>query len=383
MEGKLFIVQGTGNDSVGLVGQITTPIARANGNILDLRQDVIHGLFTIYIVVDLSGSELNIDSLRDILRDISNKTGLALFVDRYIPVPRSSRIKNVLLVLLGRDRPGIISTVSEKLSSYNINIELSQMIARGNVFLMDLMIDIQNSSIPIRNIREQLGKTMGAIGIHTMFQTEDVFNKKKKIIIFDIFQSFMSSNTFHDIMANTDVKREGLVEIYDSDDIDSSMKNAAAKLEGFPVDAIHRILDSIEIAPGTVELIQTLKLMGYKIGLISSGFSVFTDVLKNKLDIDYAFGYSLVIDSDSKSFTGEIEADSYSFTERNTVHELVMEQENVIIEDIAILDDRDSNDTPGIQVIFNTSSILEFYNQSVITRESLTGILGTFGFPRF
>ncbi len=381
MEGKLFIIHGMGNDSVGLVGEITTPLARAKGNILDLRQDVIHGLFSINIVLDLSGSRLQFVDLREMLKDISENTGLTMSVDRYIPVPRSSRIRNVLLVLLGRDRPGIIATVAEKLSSYNINIELSEMIARGDVFLMDLMIDIRNSSIPIENIQKQLSETMKGIGIHTMFQAENVFNKKKKIILFDISRSFMTGKTVREIIDNTDITLEELKDLYVSDDIDGSMKRAARRLEGYPVDAVAGITCSVEIAPGTVELVQTLKMMGYRIGLMTSGFSLFSDAVRELAGIDYSYGYNLLIDSDSKTFTGDID-ESYAFTRREQSHQYIMETESVKEEDIAILDDIGMEDTPGFQLLLNPTIILDYYNKNIITRETLPGILGCFGFPR-
>ena len=54
MNSMLYIVYGIGADSVGLVGAITSPISQVKGNIVDMRQDVMHGLFTIYLVVDLA-----------------------------------------------------------------------------------------------------------------------------------------------------------------------------------------------------------------------------------------------------------------------------------------------------------------------------------------
>ena len=75
---RLYVVHGMGSGAVGLVGQITAPIARARGNILDLRQDVLHGLFTIYLVVDLSGSQLTAKKLQTLIDQIGQQTGAVL-----------------------------------------------------------------------------------------------------------------------------------------------------------------------------------------------------------------------------------------------------------------------------------------------------------------
>ncbi|HOW99768.1 MAG TPA: ACT domain-containing protein, partial [Deltaproteobacteria bacterium] len=88
MNRMLYIIYGIGADSVGLVGGITSPIAAVRGNIVDMRQDVLHGLFTIYLVVDLEGATIKLAEFTKLVEKISDDTGLTLFVDKYLPVPR-------------------------------------------------------------------------------------------------------------------------------------------------------------------------------------------------------------------------------------------------------------------------------------------------------
>ena len=85
---RLYVVYGKGTDSVGLVGSITAPISQAGGNIVDLRQDVLHGLFTIFLVVDLSENKVRIEDLTEMVQRINEDTGLELSVDNYNPKPR-------------------------------------------------------------------------------------------------------------------------------------------------------------------------------------------------------------------------------------------------------------------------------------------------------
>ena len=110
---RLYIIQGLGNDAVGLVGSITAPISKAGGNVVDLRQDVLHGLFTCYLVVDLSETELRLTELCEMVHKIAEDTGLRMTVEKYVPVPRNPDKKNLLVILLGYDRPGLIATASE------------------------------------------------------------------------------------------------------------------------------------------------------------------------------------------------------------------------------------------------------------------------------
>ncbi len=179
LEHSLYIIYGTGSDSVGLVGRITKEISKINGNIVDMRQDVMHGLFTIFLVTDFSNSGIGLEGLKKLVEKLSLDTNLNLILDKYYPVPRSSDKKNMLLVLIGSDKPGIIAAISESLSKYNINIEFSQNIARAGMFLMELLADISRCTLPVQNLKTELKKTMNSLNINTMFQTEDVFNKKR------------------------------------------------------------------------------------------------------------------------------------------------------------------------------------------------------------
>lgn len=384
MAPKLYIVHGIGNDAVGLVGTITTSIAQANGNIVDLRQDVMHGLFSIYLVVDLSASTLTVEAFQKVLRKISEETALKISMDKFTPIPRSAEKTAMLLVLVGKDRPGIIATVSKTLSVYNINIEFSQMIAREDIFLMDLLVDISQSALPFDNLKTVLREKMLALGIKTMFQTTDVFNKQKKIILFDIASSFIPAETLDEILGQAHIPRETIASAYSTEKVPSSLLAAAGRLEDLPVAVLNAVIETIGISPATVELMQTLKIMGYKIGLISTGFSLFADALRKKLDIAYSFGVDIPIDDDTQTIAGGLTAEEIRIPDRQGIIAQLKARESVAEEDITIIADRDMDTmgTPGFSLTFNMKIILDYLNQHVLSRETLIGLLGAFGIPR-
>jgi phosphoserine phosphatase len=383
MNTMLYIVYGIGNDSVGLVGAITTPISKAGGNIVDMRQDVLHGLFTIYLVVDLSKAAISVKEFRGLVDKISSETGLKLAIDKYTPILRGSGKKNLLLTLVGKDKPGIIATISAKLGTYNINIETSEVVARENIFLMDLLCDVSQSALPMDNLETTIRDIMQAIQINTMFQTEDVFNKKKKIILFDIAGSFIEPQTFEEIMHQAGIRKGELCRVGEDESDLSFMHTTAGFIENLPLKVIDTIIASIEVSQGTHELLQTLRIMGYKIGLISNGFNFFTNPISERLGIDYAFGYELPVDDDSQCIIGDLPAGLMHSLERTKIIASIMERENVDQENITVISDQDIDypTTPGIRLHFNMKVMLDLVNQHVLSRESLKGLLRSFGIP--
>ena len=384
MNSMLYIVYGIGTDSVGLVGAITSPIAQVKGNIVDMRQDVLHGLFTIYLVVDLAKATVSVKEFRGLVDKIASDTGLKLSIEKYTPVPRGLEKKNILVTLVGKDKAGIIAAITEKLGTYNINIEVSEVVARENIFLMDLMCDVSHSALPTDNLKAAIRDTMLSIQISSMFQAEDVFNKKKKIIMFDIAHSFMDSTTMREVMKQALIKPEALMRS-SSDETDLAYMHATASLlEGLPLSVIDTVMNATEISQGTQELLQTLKIMGYKIGLISGGFSFFTNALKKRLGIDYVYGFELPIDDDSQAVIGDLPAGLMQPVERAKIIAGIMKAERIDEEDITIISDRDIDypTTPGIRLIFNMKLMLDLVNQHALSKDSLTGLLRGFGIPR-
>ncbi|MEA3276271.1 MAG: ACT domain-containing protein [Pseudomonadota bacterium] len=382
MSEKLFIIFGTGPDAVGLVQQITTPIAGIRGNIIDLRQDVLHGLFTVFLVVDFEDSEASVAEIETLIGDIGERTGLDLRLDKYQPVARSAEKVNLLLILIGRDRPGIIAAVSDILRNYQVNVEFSQMIARESIFLMELMVDISRSVLPLENLESTLREHMTGLGIDTLFQSRDVFNKKKRVLLFDFEGSFMDGPTRGEILRQGGIAAHELQEIYPAANVRACLAAALSRLEGVPVRVIEKLAAAFQVTPGTAELIQTLKTMGYQVTVRSNALTLFTDVLRECLGIDHCYGVEAAVDEDAMTLIGEISAEQDALDPARIINDLV-EREGVTREDITIVTDNAFGESapPGIHIVFDVRMFLDFLNQHILSPESLTGALGAFGAP--
>lgn len=378
---RLFIVHGTGPDRVGLVGSITTPMARAGGNIVDLRQDVLHGLFTIFMVVDLSRTELRVAELTKMVKDIAEDTGLDLRVDTYTPVARQSRRTTMLLVLIGPDKPGIIASITETLAKYQINIELAQMVAREGIFLMELMVDLGHCTLPLSNTCDVLTSTMKPLGITTLFQTESVFNKKKRVVLFDIRASLIDSGAISEIARQTGIESR---QIRDTAGADTSacVASAAHLLEGVPAQTLERVAAALTPTAATMELVQTLRIMGYTIALSSPSFAPLLEPIRRSLDIDHAFGAALDIDDDSRTVTGERSGEFPDGPAREEVVAALASRAQVSRSDITVVADSTDGLAGGIRLDLNLGVLIDMYNNKSLGRAALTGILCALGMPR-
>jgi phosphoserine phosphatase len=378
---RLFVVHGMGNDKVGLVGHITAAIAKAGGNVVDLRQDVLHGLFTIYMVVDLTGSHLQLDGLQAMAVELGQQTDLAITVERYTPIPRNPEKKNLLAICIGRDKPGIIAASCEMLGKYNANIEFSQSIAREGVFLMELLTDVSDISIPLENLKRTVRSNMEALNIKTVFQDEHVFIKRKRVVVFNLMGSFLTPPTLKEILNQTNLSPDELSRQYSRTAPAASVAAALAKLDGLPLDVLNTVLAGIAPTSGSVELIQTLKIMGYRIALVSTGLSFLTDHVCRLLDIDYGYGMRHEVDDDDRTIIGELITDQPGSHDIDAVLSHLAQVEGVDRSDIATITDEGCDKTLGIRLDFDLEILLDCFNQHVMSAENMLGLLGSFGIP--
>ena len=189
-----------------------------------------------------------------------------------------------------------------------------------------------------------------------------------------------------EIVKQSNLGLEKLKQIYSGDN-GASMKSAIVKLGGLPFDTLNNIANSVKPSSATLELIQTLKIMGYKIVLVSQAFSCLTDFLKTKLGLDYSYGFNLQIDSDSRSIVGDMNPVQFNASLENLNKDKILKEliklEGISSEDIVVIDDKDVNNAavPGFNLEFDMKMVLDYMNQRILSKDNLLGVLGSFGIP--
>jgi len=373
----LIAVYGIGRDSKGLVGKLAGAVSELGGNIVDLHQNVSHGLFSLFCLVDLAGRS-TVSQLQAAVDGVAAETGLTLHVGSFEQERRSPERKSMLLVMLGPDRPGLIASMAQNLGRYGINIEASSTVARQGVFLMELLTDIVGCPLPEPNLRKTLADLMAGCGIRTMFQFEDVFNKKRRIIVFSFARTLLDSTALGEIMRQT-----GLASLHPASSVseDAAAQQCASLLEGAPADLLERAAASLAPTVETIELLQELKTLGYRVAIATSGFSFFADHIKALVGAHYAWGVPLDVDADTRTVTGSLAVTEPVASQRARFVASVIATERVPQEDVVVLEDSADHyvEAPGLRFTCDIRFFLDAANRKSLSRDALLGILGSFG----
>lgn len=85
-----------------------------------------------------------------------------------------------VVTVVGKDRPGIIASVSTLLCENNINIlDISQTVMSDDIFTMIMLVDMKSSSVG--EVGEKLLKLSDEIGMSIHLQNEELFNSMHRI----------------------------------------------------------------------------------------------------------------------------------------------------------------------------------------------------------
>jgi len=69
-----------GKDTTGIIAKVSNVLFEVNVNILDISQTTMQGLFTMIMMVDISGSNVDFSVLSDKLESVGEEIGMQIVI---------------------------------------------------------------------------------------------------------------------------------------------------------------------------------------------------------------------------------------------------------------------------------------------------------------
>lgn len=77
---ELAVVSVIGQDSVGIVAEVTRVLAENNANIEGMNQAIVTGYFALILTIDVSGMKVPINRLQELMNEIAGKKNLRIYI---------------------------------------------------------------------------------------------------------------------------------------------------------------------------------------------------------------------------------------------------------------------------------------------------------------
>ena len=290
-----------------------------------------------------------------------------------------------MVTILGKDRVGIVRDVTRTFLDFGINIEKTSLTARGELISIEFLVDIRESNP--EEIRRRLRIEAEKLGLDIVFQPYSTFKRDKRLIVFDMDSTLIDTEIIDEIAKEAGAEEEVRKLTKKAMEGEISFKKALEErvklLKGLPVEVLEKIYSRVKFTEGAKELIRSLKEAGYKVAVVSGGFSYFTDKVKEELGLDYAFGNELEI-KDGK-LTGRIKGRIIDAEEKARIVEEIARKEGINPESIVAVgdgaNDRIMIERAGLGIAFNAKDVLKDIADGNISKENLIGLAGILKLP--
>lgn len=394
---ELILIRITGEDRPGLTASVTEILAKYDVTILDIGQADIHNTLSLGILFKTQEEHSG-----NVMKELLFK-GSALGVTiRFYPIPAEEYEEWVgmqgknryILTLLGRKLSARqISAVTRIIAEQGMNIDAIKRLT-GRIPLDEqkanirACIEFSVRGTPKDNaaMQSELLKLASELEMDYSFQLDNMYRRMRRLICFDMDSTLIETEVIDELAIRAGVGEQvkAITESAMRGEIDfrESFKERVALLKGLDERVMKEIAESLPITEGVDRLMYVLKRYGYKIAILSGGFTYFGNYLKQKYGIDYVYANELEI-ADGK-LTGRYLGEIVDGRRKAELLKLIAQVENVdIAQTIAVGDG--ANDLPmlaeaGLGIAFHAKPKVVANAKQSINTIGLDGVLYFLGF---
>lgn len=289
-------MQVNGPDKKGFFHIVTDFLAKLHINIEDISQNVLQGFLSITFILDVRNAAINNDRLELELKKLGRQHDMKFQL--YSPHANIilKKMELYVFITMGPDTVGLLANISEILKNANANIMNIKIKSRDGWIFNQLVLDLADVE-DIELLRNLLRHKCDELSLSMTLQKESTYRRNKRLIAFDMDSTLVVGETIVEIAREMGIEEkmdEETEKAMHSDiNFEDSIRSRVKLIKGASKSMLEELAYKAVIMPGGEELIQTLKENGFKIALVSSGFSLFAEIIKERLGLDFAFGNTL------------------------------------------------------------------------------------------
>lgn len=394
---EIILININGTDRPGVTAAITEILAKNNAVILDIGQADIHNHLSLGILFQsVEGNS------GDIMKELLFKAYELDVNIRFNPISEADYSEWVNLQ--GKNRY-IITILGRKLTAKQI-ASISRVVAEQGMNIDDIKrltgripldenartpkasveFSVRGTPLDKEKMKASFMKLASELEMDISFQQDSMYRRMRRLICFDMDSTLIQTEVIDELAMRAGVgdQVKAITEAAMRGEIDfkESFRQRCALLKGLDVSVMREIAENLPITEGVDRLMYVLKKVGFKIAILSGGFTYFGNYLKQRYHIDYVYANELEIENGK--LTGNYVGDIVDGNRKAELLRLIVQVENVDIRQTVAVGDG-ANDLPmisiaGLGIAFHAKpKVKENANQSISTI-GLDGILYFLGY---
>lgn len=286
------LVHVTGRDHPGITAGLLGVLERGGAAVHDMEQLVVRERLTLNVLIGVNGStgvlkellfwgwESDVDVDFEVVEDAST---------------RAAKPRTVVTVLGPTLPPAALGGVARAVAAGSGNIDRIVRLSRYPVVSYELTVVDADVDV----MRSALVEAAAVHAIDIAIQPERLEAGAKRLVLLDVDSTLIQDEVIELLAAEAgcheQVQAVTARAMAGELDFAASLRERVALLAGLDEAAIDRVRAKVRLTPGARTFVRTLKRLGFKVAIVSGGFTQVTDRLAEELAIDHAVANELEV----------------------------------------------------------------------------------------
>lgn len=393
-----ILIRVTGQDRPGLTAEIMCILAEYDAHVLDIGQADIHATLSLGILIRTTENNSGrvMKALLFKATELGVNIGFSPVTDDEYEEWVSQQGKNrYILTIIGRQLSAAnIKATTQAIAKHGMNIDtITRLTGRQSIKTQTesvracIEFSLRGTPKNYDQMQADLMQMSQEQDIDFSLQKDNMYRRMRRLICFDMDSTLIQTECIDELAKKAGVG-EQVAEITERAmrgelDFKESFKERVALLKGLDAGVMEEIAQNLPITEGVDRLMGVLKNCGYKIAILSGGFTYFGEYLQRKYGIDYVYANELEIDENNK-LTGRYLGDVVDGKRKAELLKLIAQVEKVnLAQTIAVGDG--ANDLPmiseaGLGIAFHAKPRVRETAEQNLTKMGLDGVLYFLGF---
>jgi phosphoserine phosphatase len=283
----------TGRDRPGVTTAFFAALAAHDVDVRDVEQVVIRDRLVLAALIDLRGDPA---ALRNSIATTAAALGMEWEMTTGTGEGVLHRGTRTHVIVIGHPlRAGALSHVTQTIADTGSNIESIIQLGSEPVSSLEMLV---RTTDPV-SLRAALVQAAEHTGVDIAVEPAGLQRRAKRLVVLDVDSTLIRDEAI-DVLAERAGVGAQVGEITERTmagelDFTESLRSRVALLEGLPEAVLAEVRDALRLTPGARTLVRTLRRLGYLVGVVSGGFTYFTDRFVDELGLDFAAANELEI----------------------------------------------------------------------------------------
>jgi phosphoserine phosphatase len=290
-----LLVTLTGRDRPGVTSRLFSALAAHHLTVIDVEQVVIRGRLVLGALLAGEGSP-DLTAIHQQITSLAADLGMDVEITMGSGEPAQRLRGKLHVTLLGRPLlPSAVAAIAGRIAAHGANIDRIGRLASRPV----TCIEFEVSGADPASLRAALGRESVDLGVDVAVQRAGLHRRAMRLVLMDVDSTLLRDEAIELLAARAgcqdEVSKVTAAAMRGELDFADALQQRVALLAGLDASVIDEVLAAARLMPGARTLIRTLKRLGYRCGVVSGGFTQFTDWLAGELGLDFAEANTLEI----------------------------------------------------------------------------------------